>query len=143
LARAELDFVFSTRVRYADIDLQGIMFNAAYLAYFDTAITEFFRARRFDNGAYSRATNVDFHVVKALVEYKKPVTYDAEIDILVRVARIGTSSLTFNLEIHPLGEDSVSTTGQIVYVHTDRTSRRAVPIGDDIKSILLGEASQQ
>jgi len=137
MARKEFNFAFSTRVRYADIDYQGIMFNAAYLAYFDTAITEFFRARKFNNPAYTRSTDIDFHVVRALVEYKKPVTHDAEIDILVRVARIGKSSLTFNLEIHPAGNEAILTTGEIVYVHTHRQSHRAVPIGDDLRTLLL------
>jgi len=136
MAREEYDFVFSTRVRYADIDYQGIMFNAAYLTYFDTAITEFFRARKFDNPSYSRSTDIDFHVVRALVEYKRPVSHDAEIDILVRVARIGNSSLTFNLEIHPAGKDSILTTGEIVYVHTHRKTHRPVPIGEDLKALL-------
>jgi len=138
LARNGIDFVYSTRVRYADIDFQGIMFNAAYLTYFDTAITEFFRARKFDTHAHSIAANAHLHVVKALVEYKQPITHDAVIDILVRLARIGRSSLTFSLEIHPAGEESLCTSGEIVYVHTDRKTRRSVPIGHELRSLLSG-----
>ena len=138
MAHDGVNFVYSARVRYADIDLQGIMFNAAYLAYFDTAITEFFRARKFDSIAYARATNADFHVVRALVEYKRPVTYDAVIEILVRVARIGTSSLTFNLEIRLPGEETLCTSGEVVYVHTDRATKRSLPIGDPLRSLLAG-----
>lgn len=141
MPRSDFDFVFPTRVRYADIDMQGVMFNAAYLAYFDTAITEFFRSRQFDFAQRARESGIDFHVVRALVEYKQPITHDAQIDLLVRIARIGNSSLTFLLEIHPAGAERLLTSGEIVYVHTDQTSHRPVPVGDDLRRILLGEAA--
>jgi acyl-CoA thioester hydrolase len=142
MSRAEFDFAFSTRVRYADIDMQGIMFNGAYLAYFDTAITEFFRARRVDLAAYAQETNCQFHVVRSLIEYKHPVVNDAEIDILTRIARAGVSSLTFNLEIHPKAEDLVMTAGEVVYVHTDRATKRSTPLTQRLRTSLLGAASR-
>jgi acyl-CoA thioester hydrolase len=138
MSRADFKFAFQTRVRYADIDLQGIMFNAAYLAYFDTAITEFFRAHKFDSAEHARSTNCQFHVVRALVEYRSPVTYDSEIDILTRIARFGRSSLTFHLEIHPKGEDLLMTSGEVVYVHTDRSTKRSAPLTDRLKEIFSG-----
>ena len=61
--------------------------------YFDTTITEYFRALGYDQPADAKKTGVDFHVVKSLIEYKAPVRFDQEIDVGARVARIGNSSL--------------------------------------------------
>ena len=87
------------RVRYGECDLQGIVFNAHYLTYFDTTITEYFRALGYDQYADAKQTGEDFHVVKSVIEYKAPVRFDWELDVGARVARIGNSSLTFELAI--------------------------------------------
>lgn len=42
--REEFWFHFPFRVRYSEVDAQAVVFNAHYLTYFDTAITEYFRA---------------------------------------------------------------------------------------------------
>ena len=77
------------RVRYSEIDLQGIVYNSRYLDYFDAAITEYMRHCGFNYVTDARNTGKDFHLVKASVEFLKPVPYDEEIEIGVRVGRIG------------------------------------------------------
>ena len=59
-----------------EIDGQGVVFNAHYLTYFDTTITEYFRALGYDQFADAKATGIDFHVVKSVIEYKAPVLFD-------------------------------------------------------------------
>ena len=141
MPRSKFDFAYEARVRYADIDMQGVMFNAAYLAYFDTAITEFFRSRSFDFAQRARESGIDFHVVRALVEYKQPITHDMQIEICVRIARIGSSSITFLLEIHATGAEQLMTQGEIVYVHTDQKTHRPVPVTEELRRTLLGEGA--
>ena len=46
--RDQFRFFHPFRVRYSEIDGQGVLFNAHYLTYYDTAITEFFRALGYD-----------------------------------------------------------------------------------------------
>ena len=140
MSRENFWFFHPFRVRYSEIDGQGVVFNAHYLTYFDTTITEYFRALGFDQYADAQASGIDFHVVRALVEYKQPVPYDTRIDVCVRIERIGTSSITFLLEIHPTGEDRLMTTGEIVYVHTDQKTHRPVPVPEEVRRILLGPA---
>src|SRR4051812_24174408 len=89
MSRDQFWFFFPFRVRYSEIDGQGVVFNAHYLTYFDTSITEYFRALGYDQYADSRKTGIDFHVVKSLIEYKAPVLFDWELEVGVRVARIG------------------------------------------------------
>ena len=103
MARADFSFFFPFRVRYAEIDGQMLVFNAHYLTYFDTAITEFFRVLPYDYQGQVERRGEDYHTVKTLVEYYAPIRFDDEIEVGVRSARIGRSSLTFGLEIHPKG----------------------------------------
>ncbi len=103
MSRENFWFFHPFRVRYSEIDGQGVVFNAHYLTYFDTAITEYFRALGFDQYADAKASGIDFHVVKSLIEYKAPVRFDWELDVGARVARIGNSSLTFEMVIFSEG----------------------------------------
>ena len=70
-----------------EIDGQGVVFNAHYLTYFDTTITEYFRALGYDQYADAKQTGEDFHVVKSVIEYKAPARFDWELDIGARVTR--------------------------------------------------------
>src|SRR5512139_91900 len=97
--RDQIRFFHELRVRYAEVDSQGIVFNAHYLTYFDTALTEFLRAIGHDYGALVSAEGLDFHLVKSTVEYLAPIRNDALIEIGVAVGRIGNTSLTWRLGI--------------------------------------------
>jgi acyl-CoA thioester hydrolase len=136
LSREKFWFFFPFRVRYSEIDGQGVVFNAHYLTYFDTTITEYFRALGYDQYADSRKTGIDFHVVKSLIEYKAPVLFDWELEVGARVARIGNTSVTFELSIFRKGGDEVFVTGEIVWVYTDQTSHRPVPISQAIRDLI-------
>jgi acyl-CoA thioester hydrolase len=135
VARAVL-VLYPLRVRYSEVDCQGVVFNANYLMYFDTTITEYFRALGYDQPADAKKTGVDFHVVKSLIEYKAPVRFDEEIDVGARVARIGNSSLSFELAIFLKGGTDALVTGEIVWVYTNQETHRPVPIPAWIRDLI-------
>ncbi len=114
--RARYDHFTPQRVRYSEIDAQGIVFNAHYLTYYDITITEYLRALRYDYDGMVRKSGLDFHLVKALVEYQRPIVKDSEIEVGITVGRIGTTSLTWVLAIFLKGEDEVLATGELVWV---------------------------
>jgi len=124
------------RVRYSEIDGQGVVFNAHYLTYFDTSITEYFGALGYDQYADARKTGIDFHVVKSLIEYRAPVLFDQKIEVGVRVTRIGNSSLVFELAIFLEAATDVFVTGEIVWVYTDQKTHRPVMIPDSIRELI-------
>jgi acyl-CoA thioester hydrolase len=136
MSREKFWFFHPFRVRYSEIDGQGVVFNAHYLTYFDTTITEYFRALGYDQYADSRQTGIDFHVVKSLIEYKAPVLFDWELDVGARVARIGNTSLAFELAIFRKGGHDPLVTGEIVWVYTDQKSHRPVPISKAIRDFI-------
>ena len=133
MSREQFWFFYPLRVRYSEVDCQGVVFNANYLMYFDTTITEYFRALGYDQQADAKKTGVDFHVVKSLIEYKAPVRFDQEIDVGARVARIGNSSLVFELAIFLKDGIDALVTGEIVWVYTSQQTHRPVPIPESIR----------
>ncbi|OUR79469.1 thioesterase [Alphaproteobacteria bacterium 46_93_T64] len=136
MARSDFRFFHDLRVRYSEIDGQGVVFNAHYLTYFDVAITEYFRGMAFDYSAYAKETGLDFHLVKSLVNYAKPILFDAEIQVGCRTAKIGNSSLTFILEVFEKESETIYSSGEIIWVNTDQSSHKTVRIGDNLRELI-------
>ena len=133
--RADFPFFHPVRVRYSEIDGQAVVYNAHYLTYYDTAIFEYYRAIGYDQFRESKELLEDWHVVKALVEYKAPLTYDLEFEVGVRVAKMGNSSLTYALAIFPKGEETVLATGEVVQVYTDQRTHKSMPIPERVRAM--------
>lgn len=89
--RKDFRFHHPFRVRYGEVDAQSVVFNAHYLTYFDTAITEYFRTIGYDYYGEVTRTGIDFHAVRSLVEYEAPIRFDEEMKVCVPVAKVGRS----------------------------------------------------
>lgn len=143
MPRADYEFHHRFRVRYSEIDGQGIVFNAHYLTYIDTAITEYFRALPYDYKGETEKSGIDFHTVRSLVEYAKPAAFDEEIDVCVKVGRIGRSSIRFDIEIHGCDAEDLRITGQCVWVYTNQTTHATEPVDPRLVQLMIamdGEA---
>jgi acyl-CoA thioester hydrolase len=136
VSKSDFRFAWPFRVRYAEVDGQKVVFNAHYLTYFDTSITEYFQALPFDYMGRVELTGEDFHTVRTLVEYKQPILFNEDIEVHVRVSRLGRSSLTFLLEIHPQGAEEIRATGEVVWVNTDQTTHSSVSVPDELRDLL-------
>lgn len=124
-------FFHQLRVRWAEVDRQGIVFNGHYLTYFDVAITEYWRAINLPYPDGVADSGSDLYVVKTLTNYKGSAEYDDILDIGVRVSRIGLTSITFQLGI--FREGSLLVDGEVVYVNADPESRRPAPVPDRLR----------
>jgi acyl-CoA thioester hydrolase len=122
------DFRFSQslRVRWAEADMQGIVFNGHYLTYADVGITEYFRAMGQTYSGETGANGSDFFAVRTLLEYRSPARFDDVLEVHVRIVRLGNSSMQFLIGIYRDTELLVN--GEIVYVHADQSNRRPSPI---------------
>ena len=136
MTRDQFSFFHPFRILYSEIDGQGVVFNAHYLTFYDTTITEYFRELKYEQYADAKKTGMDFHVVKSVVEYKSPIRFDAEIEVGVRVARIGSSSMTFELAIFLKESAELMATGEIVWVNTDQSTHRPAPITPEIRNLI-------
>jgi len=122
------------RVRWSETDAQGIVFNGHYLTYFDIAITEYWRAIGLPYPAALEGTGVDLFAVKSTVEYLAPARYDDWIDVGCRAARLGRSSITFELAIWR--DAHAITKGEVIYACADPAERRSVPVPDRLRQAI-------
>lgn len=121
------------RVRWAEVDLQKIVFNAHYLMYFDTAIAAYWRglAAAYEPALHSMGG--DLYVKKASLEYFASAHYDDQIDVGLRCARIGNSSLTFHGAIFK-GEQAL-VTGELIYVFADPATQTSRPVPPALRDL--------
>jgi acyl-CoA thioester hydrolase len=126
--KSDFPFFFPFRVRYSEVDAQGVVFNAHYLTYFDTAVTEYLRWRGYNIWQQAAATGFDFHTAKTVVEYRAPIHFDEEIEVGVKLGGHGRSSLTWELAIFPKEDDKIISTGEVVWVYVDMTAHKATRI---------------
>jgi acyl-CoA thioester hydrolase len=126
MAAADFPFSYRLRVRWAEVDKQGVVFNGHYLTYFDIGIFEYWRAAGVAYPDCVPLIGADLFVVKTLVNYHAPAEYDDWLDVAVRVDRLGNSSITFALEIWRDTNRIIS--GEVIYVTADPLQRKSVPI---------------
>ena len=122
------------RVRWAEVDRQGIVFNGHYLTYFDVGVTEYYRALGYPYPDGLAQHGTDLYVRKAEVEYHASARYDDELDICVRVERLGRSSFDFRVEIHR--QDELLVSGRLVYVNADPVARKSAPLPDFLRQAI-------
>ena len=121
------------RVRYGECDPQGVVFNAHYLAWFDIALTELWRAAL---GSYDAMVQrgVDVVVAEATVRYLRPARFDDVLELGISISRLGTSSIVSDHEIRR-GEETIAT-GQTRHVCVDATSLTKTEIPDWLRESL-------
>ena len=118
------------RVRYAECDAQGVVFNAHYLAWFDMNMTELWRAAF---GSYQAAVDrgIDIVVVTAELTYRASARFDDLVDLDVAVAAMGTTSLTTAHAVRRDGQ--VLVTGTLRHVMVDARSLTKTPIPEWVR----------
>jgi len=136
MARDTYTFFHRFRIRYSEIDGQGILYNAHYLTFFDQGITEYLRALPYNYKAETQRSGHDFHTVKTLVEYAKPVEFDEEIDVCVKVGRIGRSSIRFDFEIHGRDAEDVRASGEVIWVYTNQATHKTAPVPAELVALM-------
>lgn len=124
------------RVRWAEVDMQKIVFNGHYLTYIDTAIADYWReiGLPYPEGYVERFGN-DIYLRKATLEYLGSARYDDALAVCCRVARLGRSSMTFQFEIYRQAE--VLITAELVYVNADPSTMKAAPLPEDLRARVL------
>jgi acyl-CoA thioester hydrolase len=126
---AAVAFVHRLRVRYAECDPQGVVFNAQYLAFADHALTELWRELF---GGYHAMLDrgVDVVVAEACVRFRAPARFDEELDISMRIAHLGTTSMTLHDTITRAIDGVGIAEVDLRYVWVERASGGKTPIPD-------------
>jgi YbgC/YbaW family acyl-CoA thioester hydrolase len=134
MTRDEFRFFHPLRVRWAEVDMQRIVFNAHYLMYFDTAIGDYWRALAMPYVESMELLEGDMYVVKATVEFHASAHADEMIDVALRCTRMGNSSMTFTGAIFRGEQHLIS--AEIVYVFADPATQTSKPIPAAFRAIV-------
>jgi acyl-CoA thioester hydrolase len=119
--------------RWMDDDVYGHVNNVVYYSWFDTAVNQYLvDAGALDIGAGA----VIGLVVETHCEYFSPIAFPDTIHVGVRVARLGTSSVRYELAVFRNDEARASAQGHFVHVYVDRKSNRPTPLPEPLRSAL-------
>ncbi len=134
MKRSDFRYLDRLRVRWAEIDAQKIVFNGHYLMYFDTAVAGYWRALAMPYASTLDQLGGDLFVRKASVEYEGSARYDDLLDIGMRCARVGNSSILFSGAA--FRQDELLVSCELVYVFADPQTQTSKPVPDALRSIL-------
>lgn len=136
MKRSEFRFFDPLRVRWAEVDMQKIVFNAHYLMYLDTAMADYWRALALPYEEAMHELGGDLYVKKASIEYHGSARYDDVLDVGLKCVRVGNSSIEFFGAIYR-GEDLLIS-GQLIYVYADPATQTSRPVPQALRDTLLG-----
>ncbi len=114
--------------------MQGVVFNGHYLNYFDVAFTEYWRVAGLPDFLEQAAAGQELFARKTSIEYQAPARFDDTLDIGVRCAAFGRTSVRFVQEIHHGDEHLIS--GELVYVYADTALRKGVALPEQWRNVL-------
>ena len=134
MARSDFGFFHRLRVRWSEVDMQAIVFNGHYLNYFDVAFTEYWRRSGLPDVLQQARDGRELFARKATVEYLAPARFDDELEIGVRCAAMGRSSLRFVMEIHCGDTHLIS--GELIYVYAETTARQSAAVPDSWRATI-------
>ena len=130
--RESFRLITPLRVRYAEADMQGIVFNANYLALADVGVTEYFRALTYAasgqevSGEFLAMFGGDNWVRHADVDFRSPAKADDMLDICIRIVRFGRTS--YRTLCHVVRGDTLLTVINLTYVWFDPASGKVAPV---------------
>jgi acyl-CoA thioester hydrolase len=123
------DFAFfdPCRVRWADVDMQGIVFNPNYLVYADNAMTEYMRAVGFPYPQALLPFGADIFAVGSSIDFRASARFDDMLRIGARIERFGRTS--FRFRIAPFRGDELLADIRTTYVcATPGENRQTLPV---------------
>ncbi|MBK7121159.1 MAG: acyl-CoA thioesterase [Comamonadaceae bacterium] len=126
--------VFRTiTTRWMDNDAYGHVNNVIYYSWFDTAVN----AHLIEQGV------LDIHqgetiglVIETQCNYFAPLAFPQAVEAGIRVAKLGTSSVRYEVGLFAQGEPLTAAKGHFVHVYVDSATRRPVPLPAPLKAVL-------
>jgi acyl-CoA thioester hydrolase len=126
-------FVHQLRPRYAEVDQQGVVFNAHWLTYFDDSCTRFFEWLGYEPKE-AFFGEFDVMIVKAVLEWEGPAGFDDVVDIEVAPTRLGTKSFDLRYRASVVGQPAC--TGVITYVNVAPSTHTSAAIPSELRERL-------
>jgi len=119
--------------RWSDNDIYGHLNNVVYYEFFDTIVNDFLI---YEGKLDIHASPTIAVVVETQCRYRRSISFPDLVECGLRVARVGSSSVRFEIGVFRRGETEVSAWGHFVHVFIDRVTRRPVPIPKEVRAAL-------
>ena len=126
ISRQDFTFFHPLRVRWSEVDPQGIVFNPHYLAYADIALMEYMRAVGFPYPDGLLRLGSDLFAVRAEINFRASARFDDALDLAARVSRIGRTSL--GLTFGMFRGEQILCDVLLTYVNAARETQKPVPL---------------
>jgi acyl-CoA thioester hydrolase len=131
--RASYKTFLAIPTRWMDNDVYGHVNNATYYSYFDTVVNEHL----------IHAAGLDIHaapaiglVVETSCRFHKALSFPDVVDAGLRVAKLGNSSVRYEIGLFRRGDEEPAATGHFVHVWVDRATRRPIPVPAGVRAAL-------
>ena len=119
--------------RWMDNDVYGHVNNVVYYSWFDTAVNAYL----IEQGA------LDIHhgetiglVIETQCNYFSPLAFPQTVEAGIRVAKLGTSSVRYEVGLFAQGEPLTAAKGHFIHVYVDKHTRRPSPLSTQLKTTL-------
>jgi acyl-CoA thioester hydrolase len=119
--------------RWMDNDAYGHVNNVVYYSWFDTAVNAYLIEHGVLDIHHGQAIGL---VVETQCNYFSPLAFPQTVEAGLRVARLGHSSVRYEVALFAQDQDLCAARGHFVHVYVDRVSRRPVSLADPLKQLL-------
>lgn len=131
--RADYPHVLTITTRWMDNDVYGHINNVVYYSFFDTVVNQYLIEGGFlDPGA----SDVVGLVVETSCRYAKPISFPETVTAGLRVARLGTTSVRYEVGLFRGDDEDAAAEGHFVHVYVDRITRRPTPLPQALRALL-------
>ena len=135
MSKPPFKFGARTRVGFSDTDAQGIVYYGRYFPYIDLARVEYLRMLGL-LGMEIGERGVEFVTRAGTIEYHAPAVFDDELEVFVRIARIGRTSLTYEFAVYRAQDDLLMVTGTQTLVLVDLDERKPCEIPQELRETI-------
>ncbi|PLP96725.1 acyl-CoA thioesterase [Cupriavidus pauculus] len=132
--RADFPHLANIQTRWMDNDVYGHVNNVTYYSYFDTAVNQYLIEQGVLNIHSGRVVGL---VVDTGCSYFRSIAFPDSLEVAIRVAKLGNSSVRYEVGVFRAGEEAICAAGHFVHVYVDRDTGRPVPLPDATREVLM------
>jgi acyl-CoA thioester hydrolase len=132
-ARSAYKAFRSISTRWMDNDAYGHVNNVVYYSWFDTAVNAYLIEAGVLDVEHGATIGL---VVETQCNYFAPLAFPENVEAGIRVAKLGASSVRYEVGLFAQGAPLTAARGHFVHVYVDRQTRRPVPLPSALKSVL-------
>jgi acyl-CoA thioester hydrolase len=132
--RSDYPYLQAITTRWHDNDIYGHVNNVTYYSFFDSTVNTYLIEQ---GGLDIHEGDVVGFVVSSACDYFASLAFPDRIEVGLRVATLGNSSVQYELAVFKEGVEEACAAGRFVHVFVDRQSNRPVVIPPQLRNALV------